>query len=84
MNIFADYALKYHEAGYNVLPVTGKRPPCVNGHGEMNAERHSDELIEEWCKNYKSANIAILPGKASGVVGFDFDYAEANYEGLEK
>lgn len=64
----ADYALRYAELGWRVLPVVGKRPRIKNWTKAASTELTA---IRKWFP--KDWNIGIAPGRASGIVVVDVD-----------
>lgn len=68
MGIFGNYAHKYFEAGYLVLPTYGKRPAF----DEWNKPENLQD-IDFLASTYHDANIGVLLGKESKIVAFDFD-----------
>lgn len=93
MSIFADNAQSYFEAGYNVLPLSGKAP-IVHGWQEWGRKKQPQFIIDSWISAYKNHNIGLPLGEASGIIALDFDYdvdglhkkieAIAGYSGVKK
>lgn len=73
MSIFADNAQEYFEAGYNVLPLTGKCPKIFNWQ-EWGRDRQPQFVLDSWIKTYASHNIGFPTGVANGVLALDFDH----------
>lgn len=78
MGIFGDYAHKYYEAGYLVLPTYGKRP-AFNGWNLPDNLKDIDYLATA----YDDANIGVLLGRESGIVAFDFDLDRDGFGDLD-
>jgi hypothetical protein len=78
--VFASEALKYFEAGYNVLPlaVNGKMP-VISGWQEWGTNKQAEFQIDSWCNSYGNGNIGLPLGECNGVIALDFDY---DLEGL--
>lgn len=77
--IFATWAKKYWEMGYNVMPIThgDKGPPIPTGWQEWAERRMPEEVIDEWVDFFPNCNIAMICGKISGsVLDIDTDNPE--------
>lgn len=81
-HIFADWAHKYHESGYSIIPVKGKSA-FTSGWNLAGETKSSDSTIDLWCEQYPSHNIGLCLGKASGLVAFDYDYDGDGASSLE-
>lgn len=71
-NIFATHAPALVEAGFSVIPASGKRP-LIKGWTEFCSRLPTPEEIKAWCKQYPNCNIALCMGAASGLIALDFD-----------
>jgi len=83
--VFASEALKYFEAGYNVLPlaVNGKMP-VISGWQEWGKTKQAEFQIDSWCNNYSSGNIGLPLGECNNLIAIDFDYdAEGLHEKIQ-
>lgn len=81
MNVFENFAPKYYEAGLSIIPTNGKRAFTPDW------SKHNDELVDEdtfekWMQEYKSCNIGLCLGKASGLTAFDLDYNGEGHQEL--
>lgn len=76
--IFAIWAKKYWEMGYNPIPIRAgykKKPPA--GFERWAIERLPEEQIDAWVKAFPNYNIAIACGPISGtVIDIDIDDPE--------
>jgi hypothetical protein len=75
-NCFGHYAQKYFELGMNVIPIEDNKKP-VRGlrWGHWQEHKQTQNEIDLLVHDHGAAKgIAIICGKTSGVVGFDFDY----------
>jgi hypothetical protein len=72
--IFADYAMKYFEMGYNVLPIepNSKAIKLKNWQSYCDVKQMTWQ-IESWLSSYENYNVGIPMGAASGIIGLDFD-----------
>ncbi len=70
--IFANHAPLYWQAGFSVIPANGKRAFLKNWTQYCDRLPTQNEL-ENWCKKYPDANIALCLGSASGLIALDFD-----------
>lgn len=68
-------ALKYAEMGFAVIPVNPKNKHPYTKQGSHDASK-DPEVIKDWWFNHPHANVAIVTGKASGLVVIDEDYDE--------
>ena len=66
-----DAALTYAERGWKVFPVDGKIP-FKGSHGSLEATCNR-ETITRWWRDYRSANVVIVTGEASGLTVLDVD-----------
>ena len=66
-----DYALRYLERGFAVVPARGKRP-VLNWRKYQNVRPTATE-VTSWWERFPSANIALVTGRISGVVVIDVD-----------
>lgn len=74
MNAQLDAALEYYRAGWNVVPLTGKRP--LVSWGKYQSTRVREDEIRQWWAKWPEANIGIVTGKVSGIIVLDVDGAE--------
>lgn len=74
-NIFASYASKYFEAGYNILPIepNSKAVKMPNWTRWCDVKQNPMQ-IDQWIETYPNHNIGIPLGAASGIIALDFDY----------
>ena len=83
MNQLLEYALKYAELGWQVLPIVPKQKVPLTAHGVKDATDHPD-TIRAWWEHWPDANIAVACGRASGVYVVDVDVSAAgDVNGLE-
>ncbi len=74
-NIFGAVALKYHEMGYNVLPLIPEtKKPFHPEWQQWCSKKQTTELVKAWIQNYHNHNIGIPLGIASNIIALDFDY----------
>lgn len=64
--------VKYHECGYSVIPVIGKRA-FIKDWTKWCLEKQPIELIEQFENVHSGYNIGICCGPASGIVALDID-----------
>lgn len=77
--IFATWAKKYWEMGYNVMPIWQgqKGPPMISGWQRWSFERQDEAFIDKLVTAYPNENIAMICGKFSGsVLDIDTDEPE--------
>ena len=68
-----DYALKYCECQFSVLPLAAKdKRPILNTWKPQQNERADGEQIRRWFSNTEY-NIAISTGRISSIIAFDID-----------
>ncbi len=71
---FADNALKYHNMGYNVLPIEpGKKEIRIPNWQQQCEVRQMEWQIQPWLDMYANHNIGIALGSASQLIALDFD-----------
>lgn len=75
MSKFLEAALELAEAGIAVIPLkpASKRPACKNGKDEATTDF---EQIKLWDKKYPGANLGIVCGEKSGILGLDIDFKD--------
>jgi hypothetical protein len=69
---FFEYARKYHESGYPVFPVDGKRP-VIPGWQRFCSRLPSDQELSSWEAGFPAFNFGLACGPASGIVALDLD-----------
>ncbi len=63
-------ALKYHDAGFSVIPVTPRqKAPILYAWEKYSTTRSTKEEIERWWKGAPNANVGIALGPANGTDG---------------
>lgn len=83
MGVFADYAQKYFEAGYSVIPVNGQAP-IIDEWNKYCEQKITQEELDIFIEKYGNMNIGIALGSASGIVAFDFDFKGQDSDLIEK
>lgn len=73
--VFSGNALKWFEAGYNILPLAemGKMP-VIAGWQEWGKNKQAAFQIDSWCNAYPAGNIGFPLGECNQVIALDFDY----------
>jgi len=75
LKVFAQWSEQYLEAGFSVIPILPKEKRPAIKSWQQYCDRHPTEFeIKSWIVQFGHCNIGLCMGKASGVVGFDFDY----------
>lgn len=72
MGVFGEYAMKYWEAGYSVIPVNGKMA-FMDGFQRFSLDQPTCEEIETWEKAFESSNIGLVLG-LNDLICIDIDY----------
>ena len=67
-----EYALKYHNMGWNVVPVRSDKKPLIKWK-DFQQRQSTTEEINEWFTLWRDANIAVLTGSISKIVVVDID-----------
>lgn len=78
--VFATHALELREAGFAVLPASGKKP-MVSGWTEW-GKAPTRKTVSFWAKRLPDANIAYVAGR-SGLIVIDADDHDAADRALE-
>lgn len=78
---FANFAYKYFESGFSVIPLDGKRP-IQNAWQKYCEVLPNEDEINTWSKQYPENNIGLCCGQASNLVAFDFDFEGENASSL--
>lgn len=75
MSKFLEAALELAEAGIAVIPLKpqSKKPACPKGKDEATTDF---EQIKLWDKKYPGANLGIVCGEKSGILGLDIDFKD--------
>lgn len=68
------YASLLYEAGWNIMPLAGKRP--IGEWGRLQRERGNPENISAYLTRHPEANVGILCGEISGVSVIDIDVGD--------
>lgn len=73
MSIFKENALEYLKKGYSVIPdKAGSKIPAIVAWNTYANKLPSIEEVNQWCE-IKDANMSVMFGKLSGIVGLDLD-----------
>ena len=72
VNIFSDNAQFLLEQDLSVIPCLGKAP-IVKGWPTYSGRLPTESEIQSWSELYPQANIGVVLGKASGIIGIDYD-----------
>lgn len=72
MGVFGDFAHKYHEQGFQIIPVKGKIA-FTKGFQKYSTEPQPTQLIEAFVELHPSDNIGLILGAASRVCAIDID-----------
>jgi len=75
VNKTLECALKYHNMGWNVVPVRSDKKPLIKWK-DFQQRQSTAEEINEWFSLWRNANIAIITGSISGIVVVDVDSPE--------
>ena len=67
-----EHALAYLDAGFSIIPLTGKKPAVESWRAFMTALPSKDRVERCWTE-HPEANIGIVTGKISGVTVLDLD-----------
>lgn len=67
----AEAAPLFYEAGFNIMPLHGKRP--VGEWGELQRRRATLQNVTRFLNNHPNANLGIVCGELSGVTVVDVD-----------
>ena len=72
--IFANYANKYYEANYNVIPLQPQtKIPVIMNWQQWCETTPMSYQFENWIHSYPDHNIGLALGSGSGIVAVDFD-----------
>ena len=69
---FIQIATSYIERGLSVIPVGVDKKPLVDWK-QYQSRRATSKEVEQWAKQFKNPNIAIVTGKISGIVVVDVE-----------
>jgi len=72
MGIFADWAMKYFEAGVPVIPLQGK-VPVVRDWQIWSTKEQTEDEVEDLVRRFPSANIGAVLGRWASAVDVDTD-----------
>ena len=72
VNVFSDNAQILLEQELSVIPCLGKAP-LVKGWPTYSKRLPTESEIQSWSELYPQANLGVVLGKASGIVGIDYD-----------
>lgn len=79
-NVFSDFALKYYESGYNVIPLKpSTKIPFITNWSQWCETKLATFQVEMWANTFSNCNIGIALGSVSNVIALDFDY---NIDGI--
>lgn len=77
MGVFGDWANRYFESGFSVIPVKGKKAFLPDWSKYCHTTASETELADMVLK-YSDCNIGLCLGKASGVIAIDVDSDDPN------
>lgn len=84
MGVFGDFAMKYYEAGYSVIPlIEADKRPAIDEWSKYCEQMPTNEEIERWESEFPNANIGFCLGKASNICAVDFDMTFGPCEEIE-
>ena len=72
VNIFSDNAQFLLEQELSIIPCLGKAP-LIKGWPTYSQNLPTQSEIQSWSELYPQANIGVVLGKASGIIGIDYD-----------
>ena len=70
--MFARYASQLHDMGWNIIPVSGKRP-IISQWGNYASYPPSDLELQVWIRKYPTANIGLVLGGYTNIIAIDID-----------
>jgi hypothetical protein len=73
--LFGQWAGKYFEQGYSVIPLKGKKA-FLNGWQRFCDELPDARTFETWIANCADDNIGLCLGRASGLIALDVDHPD--------
>lgn len=79
----ARYALEYLERGYSVIPVGHDKIPLIKWEKYQKEKASKKEVLEWWIK-WPDANIGVVTGQLSDLVGIDIDNPNLKNEILDE
>jgi P4 family phage/plasmid primase-like protien len=83
LGVFGDWAEKYIDSGFSVIPVRGKRAFITNWTLYC-SERPSQGVLTEWLAIYQNSGLGVCLGPASGIIGVDLDTDDARIVSIAK
>ncbi len=73
MSIYKDHALDYLKKGYVVIPDKAEsKIPAISKWNDYALKMPTKDEVNDWCQIH-NANISIMFGKLSGIIGLDLD-----------
>lgn len=76
MSTFLEKAMPYLDLGWPVIPQSRKKVPLIRGWTERRS--YTDiRALREWSQLFPAANVALVTGRASGIMVIDLDTPEA-------
>ena len=70
--MFAQYAFELHQLGWNVIPLSGKKP-IISKWTDYSHLPPSELDIQIWMKKYPKANIGLVLGGYTNIIAIDID-----------
>ena len=69
----------YKSKGYNIIPVKyGDKMPLVKNWSKLSYTKLPKAKLDIWLESFQEANVGIVLGPSSGLIGIDFDYDHDN------
>lgn len=78
---FANYALKYLDLGFSIIPCEGKKP--LIAWKKYQKTKPTIKQVENWINKFPKANIGIIAGQISNLTIIDCDDPLISLEDLE-
>lgn len=77
-NIYKEWAKKYLEKGYSVIPdKPNSKKPAISAWTDYCYNKPSEEDVNNWSKTFTESNISVTLGEASKIIALDFDSDDA-------
>lgn len=85
MSVFNDNVYELFELGLSVVPVDGNTKACYKHWSAYSDRLPTDDEINAWVEESKPGDgIGLICGKASNIIGIDFDYTGPGADVLEQ
>ncbi len=85
MGVFGDWANRYWESGYIVLPIEPATKACkIKSWQDIFCKEMTEETLAQYIESHGHLDIGLVCGKASNIAAADFDWTGEHHQIYER